>query len=41
MIVMCGECILFFYIECYYDYFLFGGGLESNEDVLMGMICEL
>ncbi|EGQ7670829.1 NUDIX hydrolase [Vibrio cholerae] len=40
-IAMRGEHILLLYTERYHDYSLPGGGLESNEDVLMGMIREL
>ncbi len=40
-IAMRGERILLLYTERYHDYSLPGGGLESNEDVLMGMIREL
>ncbi|EGR0442864.1 NUDIX domain-containing protein [Vibrio cholerae] len=40
-IAMRGEHILLLYTERHHDYSLPGGGLESNEDVLMGMIREL
>ncbi|ENM5824616.1 NUDIX hydrolase [Vibrio metoecus] len=40
-IAMQGEQILLLYTERYHDYSLPGGGLETDEDVLMGMIREL